>query len=208
LEIPLAQGRVPADLQSAVRTALKAGEHSDRLIASLLTLSRGQGIALAEAGDLAVIVDDVTHSITDRIAATGLTAEQTTEPTTILADATMVTQAVTNLLDNAIRHNIPGGRIWISVQNDGSDAVLTVQNTGPVIDPGTVALLCEPFYRSDASRTSVARLGAGTGVGLGLSIVSSINEAHAGRLEIAARVGGGLLVQWRLPRQAIQPAGS
>ncbi len=208
LEIPLAQGRVPAELEPAMRTALKAGEHSDRLIASLLTLSRGQGIALPETGDLAAIVDDVTTSLTERIAAAGLTIERTTEPTTVLADLTMVTQAVTNLLDNAIRHNIPGGRIWVGVQHDGSDAVLTVQNTGPVVDPDTVDLLCEPFYRSDASRTSVARLGAGTGVGLGLSIVSSINQAHAGRLEISARVGGGIRVQWRLPRQAIQPTGS
>jgi len=137
-----------------------------------------------------------------------LTIERTTEPTTVLADLTMVTQAVTNLLDNAIRHNIPGGRIWVGVEHDDDDAVLTVQNTGPTVDPDTVDLLCEPFYRSDASRTSVARLGAGTGVGLGLSIVSSINQAHAGRLEISARVGGGIRVQWRLPRQAIQPTGS
>ena len=207
LEIPLAQGRVPADLQPAVRTALKAGAHSDRLIDSLLMLSRGQGIGLRESGDLAEIVNEVNDSLTDRIAAAGLTVETTTEPTTILGDLTMVTQAVTNLLDNAIRHNVAGGHIWVDVRREGGSdgrseasggAVLTVENTGPVVDPETVALLCEPFYRGEASRTNVARTAAGTGVGLGLSIVSSINEAHQGRLEIAARDGGGLRVAWRL----------
>ena len=74
-----------------------------------------------------------------------------------------------------------------------------MENTGPVIDPDTVALLCEPFYRAGASRTAASRNGAGTGVGLGLSIVSSINQAHHGDLEITAREGGGLAVRWRLP---------
>ena len=116
----------------------------------------------------------------------------------------MITQAVSNLLDNAIRHNIDGGRIWVSVRAEGSDATLRVENTGEVIDPDTVALLCEPFYRAGASRTAGSRAGAGTGVGLGLSIVSSINQAHHGDLEITAREGGGLAVRWRLPDKSTE----
>ena len=76
LEIPLAQGRVPVDLQPAVRTALRAGEHSDRLIASLLTLSRGQGIAVAGAASIWPRSSTTSaDSLADRIAAAGLTIE-------------------------------------------------------------------------------------------------------------------------------------
>jgi signal transduction histidine kinase len=199
LEIPLAQGRVPIDLQPALRTALKAGEHSDRLITSLLTLARGQGVASCAELDLAVVVGEICGSVAERVANAGVAMEQDLRPSTVLADPTMITQAVTNLLDNAIRHNVDGGRIWVSVRDDGGAAMLLVENTGPVIDPDTVALLCEPFYRAGASRTTASRGGAGTGVGLGLSIVSSINQAHHGDLQIAARDGGGLAVRWRLP---------
>jgi hypothetical protein len=69
-----------------------------------------------------------------------------------------------------------------------------------------VPLLCEPFYRAGASRTAGSRAGAVTGVGLGLSIVSSINQAHDGDLEITAREGGGLAVRWRFARIAKQLA--
>jgi signal transduction histidine kinase len=204
LEIPLAQGRVPTDLQPAVRTALKAGAHSDRLISSLLTLARGQGIESAEEVDLASIVDEVGGALAERAGAAGVVVQQHLQPSLVLGDTTMITQAVSNLLDNAIRHNIDGGRIWVSVRAEGSDATLRVENTGEVIDPDTVALLCEPFYRAGASRTAGSRAGAGTGVGLGLSIVSSINQAHHGDLEITAREGGGLAVRWRLPDKSTE----
>ena len=200
LEIPLAQGRVPIDLQPAMRTALKAGEHSDRLITSLLTLARGQGIASSEELDLASIVVEASGSLAERVASAGLILKQDLRAGTVLGDPTMITQAVANLLDNAIRHNVDGGRIWVSVREQGAAATLLVENTGPVIDPDTVALLCEPFYRAGASRIAPSSGGAGTGVGLGLSIVSSINQAHNGDLQISAREGGGLAVRWRLPR--------
>jgi signal transduction histidine kinase len=116
----------------------------------------------------------------------------------------MIIQAISNLLDNAIRHNVDDGRIWVSVRAEDGDATLLVENTGPVIDPDTVTLLCEPFYRAGASRTAASRSGAGTGVGLGLSIVTSINQAHYGDLEITARDGGGLTVRWRLPGSRVE----
>jgi signal transduction histidine kinase len=207
LEIPLAQGRVPIDLQPAVRTALKAGAHSDRLITSLLTLARGQGVASCDELDLAVVVGETCGSVAERVANAGLAMEQDLRPSTVLGDPTMITQAVTNLLDNAIRHNVDGGRIWVSVRDDGGTVSLLVENTGPVIDPDTVALLCEPFYRAGASRLAASRDGSGTGVGLGLSIVSSINQAHNGDLEITSREGGGLAVRWRLPGPGTIPCG-
>jgi signal transduction histidine kinase len=207
LEIPLAQGRVPIDLQPAVRTALKAGAHSDRLITSLLTLARGQGVASCDELDLAVVAGEICGSMAERVANAGLAMEQDLRPSKVLGDPTMITQAVTNLLDNAIRHNVDGGRIWVSVRDDGGTVRLLVENTGPVIDPDTVALLCEPFYRAGASRLAASRDGSGTGVGLGLSIVSSINQAHNGDLEITSREGGGLVVGWQLPGPGTIPCG-
>ena len=198
LEIPLAQGRVPADLQPAVRTALRAGELSDRLIDSLLTISRGQQVSDDEPVDVAEIVEDVVAAARDRIGAEQLTIELTTATAVAAVDPTMVEQAVANLLDNAIRHNQPGGHIRLSVRHrDGCEVI--VENTGAVVDPDAVALLTEPFYRAEDSRLATRNSPGGTGVGLGLSIVASITLAHRGQLQISPRERGGLRVRWWLP---------
>ena len=231
LEIPLSQGRVPVDLQPAVQTALRAGEQSDRLIASLLTLARRDEIAVAVSVDVAEIADEVIDALAEPLASADLTLDRTLSRTVVVADQTMLVQGVTNLLDNAIRHNIDGGRIWLTVRQSqpgttaihrsaenlsadrssranhiddpAAGVVITVENTGRIIDPGDIDLLTEPFYRGDDSRTAVpaTKTRPGTGVGLGLSIVASINQAHHGRLRITARDGGGLRVEWWIPAE-------
>lgn len=221
LEIPLSQGKVPEHLRPALHTALKAGQQSEVLIAALLTLARGRTTGEFSTTDLADVVTDAVDDLRDRMAAAtdiagdgdgngsdadgdaaggcGIEIRMHTVPAPVTADQVMLVRAVANLLDNAWLHNEKGGRIWVDVHTEQEMAVLAIENTGQLIDDEHVELLAEPFYRSEANRTSVRRADGRTGVGLGLSIVRSIVEAHHGRLEIAGRPDGGLSIRMLLP---------
>jgi len=111
-----------------------------------------------------------------------------------------------NLVENAVRHNIPGG--WIKVRTTVEDGrgVLEVSSSGPVVDPDTVTHLFEPFRQGVRARTQR------TGSGLGLSIVRAVVTAHRGTLTAGAVDGGGLAVRITIPvdlsRAAERPAGT
>ncbi len=100
-----------------------------------------------------------------------------------------------NLLQNAIRHNVPGGWVRPAAGPTGADARLTVANTGPVLVASHVPELFEPFQRV------TNRVGSARGSGLGLSIVRSVVRAHGGTVAAAARDEGGLEVTVTIPRQ-------
>jgi len=99
-----------------------------------------------------------------------------------------------NLVENAIRHNVRGGEVSITIEADHHEATLEVANTGQPIDPEQVADLIEPFKRAGQDRTR-----NGEGVGLGLSIVDAIVAAHRGTMMLVAPDEGGLRVRVRLP---------
>jgi signal transduction histidine kinase len=102
--------------------------------------------------------------------------------------------------DNAVRHNHPGGWIRTQVTRDGPAVRLLVENGGPVLDPGKVTTLAQPFRRLGADRT-----GSATGTGLGLSIADAIATAHGGTLHLHARPGGGLRAVIDLPAVTTGP---
>jgi signal transduction histidine kinase len=108
---------------------------------------------------------------------------------------TLLTRMVANVVDNAVRHNEPGG--WLLVTTEVDDALVTfvVESGGPVIDEDNVRELAQPFRRLGGERT-----GSENGVGLGLSIVSAIARAYGGTLGLRARPEGGLCVTIELPR--------
>ena len=99
-----------------------------------------------------------------------------------------------NLIDNAVRHNHPGGWIRAQITRDGPAVRLLVENGGPLLDPGEVATLTQPFRRLGTDRT-----GSATGTGLGLSIADAIAAAHGGTLSLHARPEGGLQAVIDLP---------
>jgi signal transduction histidine kinase len=102
---------------------------------------------------------------------------------------------VTNLVDNAIRHNVPGGALEAGTAVWAGHAVVSVFGTGPVIPPDQVDRLFQPFHRG-APRD---RTGGHDGLGLGLSIVAAIAEAHGAWLQAHALPGGGLGVRVGFP---------
>ena len=104
-------------------------------------------------------------------------------------------QLSTNLVHNAIVHNLPEqGTVWVTTSAQPKSAVLTVENTGEKLTPQSVATLAEPFLRgTERIRADHA------GVGLGLAIVKSITQAHEGTLALTPRAAGGLRVTVQLP---------
>jgi signal transduction histidine kinase len=143
------------------------------------------------------------------VAARGLSMVVTLAPALMAGDFALSERAVANLIDNALRYNVAGGTVWVTVGADNDRAVLSVANTGPVIAPGEVASLLLPFQRGGTQRTRRTRHGCSPGsddgLGLGLSIVQAIAVAHGADFTTAARPeGGGLAAELAFP--AVHPA--
>lgn len=192
LEIPLEQGAVPADLQANMQRALRATEQSERLITALLALARARtGLEEVEPVELRTLIEDQV----DDLDAQEIEVHTNLRDLTVEGDAVLLARAVRNLLENGIRHNVPGGELWVRCRRERGRAIIEVENTGAQITPATVQLLTEPFYRGDASRTSAGP----DGTGLGLAIVQSIAKTHGGEVRLRARKGGGLIAAIVLP---------
>jgi len=101
---------------------------------------------------------------------------------------------VSNLVDNAIRHNVAGGRVQVSLAASTTEPTLTVANTGPLVAPDQVSRLLQPFQRGDPDRIANPK-----GLGLGLSIVADIAKAHGASLQILPRLEGGLTITVGFP---------
>jgi signal transduction histidine kinase len=191
LEVALADPDANEDtLRAACQQVLAIGEHQEQLIEALLTLSRSQrGLAERHGVDLASITRDVLRTVTRN----GVTIQTELAQATINGDPRLIERLVANLLDNAVHYNVPHGRVTVSTERTGASAVLTVANTGPVIPATEIERLFQPFQRLSRERTSA------NGVGLGLSIVQAIAEAHNATLIARPEPHGGLHVEVAFP---------
>jgi signal transduction histidine kinase len=179
----------PDELVGMGRDIRTAVDQADALINALLTLARNEyGLTVREPVDLAAVVEEVLDSVDtgDRHPHAALGSAATA------GDPVLLERLVTNLVDNAVRYNIPGGTVRLTTSTVAGRAVLTVANTGPHIAPDAVDGLMEPFRRlSDRSDHD--------GFGLGLAIVASIAAVHEGTVSARPRPGGGLQVTVALP---------
>jgi signal transduction histidine kinase len=198
VEVALAEPEQSVDrLRATCERVLAAGEQQERLIEALLTLARSQrGLDRWELVDLAAVVADVLDARRPEAAAQDLQVELAADAAAVpvLGDGRLAERLAANLLDNAIRHNVPGGWISVRVGVVGAQPVLRVANSGPVIPPGEVARLLTPFQRLDGGRGERR-----DGHGLGLSIVSAIAAAHGADLRADPVPGGGLAVLVSFP---------
>jgi signal transduction histidine kinase len=183
-----------AELLGMGRDVRAAVGHAQTLIDALLTLARtDRGHLDREAVDLATVTED---AIDATAAGAGTPRMHTTlAPAPTTGDPILLERLAANLVDNAVRYNVPGGAVWVSTATSAVQAVLTVENTGPVVAGPAVSRLFEPFQRLH-ERTG------DTGFGLGLAIVASIAAAHGGHAIAGARPGGGLVVTVSLPIRA------
>jgi two-component system, OmpR family, sensor histidine kinase VanS len=166
------------------------------LTEALLLLSRAdQRSFTPEHLDLSLIAEEASETLLPLAEERGLTIEASGDPTPTIGSHALLLQLSTNLLHNAIVHNLPEkGTVWVTCGVDSQSAVLTVENTGETLTPQLVSTLAEPFQRGTKRiRTEHA------GVGLGLAIAKSITQAHDGTLTLARRPEGGLRVTVELP---------
>jgi two-component system sensor histidine kinase VanS len=166
------------------------------LTEALLLLSRADRRSFVrEHVDLSFIAEEAVETLLPLAEKRGVTIEVSGDTTRTVGSQALLLQLSTNLVHNAIVHNLPeNGTVWITTGAEPKSVELTVENTGEHVTPAFVATLAEPFQRGTKRvRTDHA------GVGLGLSIVKSITDAHEGILTIAPRPGGGLRVTVQLP---------
>ncbi|WP_433788508.1 sensor histidine kinase [Actinoplanes sp. CA-252034] len=169
---------------------------SERLIAGLLLLAKGErGPDVRTPVDLAAVVTEVIARDRGDVP---VSFPPPPGPVVVPGDEVMLAQLVTNLVQNAVRYNVPGGIVTITLT---PAARLTVVNTGPLIPPDRAGELFEPFRRLDADRTA-----GSASAGLGLSIVAAIARSHGGAAALTPNPDGGLTVRVDLP--AHPPASS
>jgi two-component system sensor histidine kinase VanS len=166
------------------------------LTEALLLLSRAdQRSFTPEHVDLSLIAEEATETLLPLAEKRGLTIETSGDATPTIGSPALLLQMATNLVHNAIVHNLPeNGDVWVTTSVQPKSVVLTVENTGEKLSPPLVSTLDEPFQRgSRRIRADQA------GVGLGLAIVKSITQAHDGTLTLTPRDAGGLRVTVQLP---------
>jgi two-component system, OmpR family, sensor histidine kinase VanS len=170
------------------------------LTEALLLLSRADRRSFTpEHADLSLIAEEVTETLLPLAEQRGATLETSGDATPAIGSPALLLQLTTNLVHNAIVHNLPDqGTVWVTTSARPEGVVLTVENTGEKLTPQLVATLVEPFQRgSKRIRTDHA------GVGLGLAIVKSITQAHDGTLSLTPRPAGGLRATVQLPAKSV-----
>src|SRR5215467_5663311 len=173
------------------------------LTEALLLLSRaGQRSFAREPVDLSLLAEEAAETLLPLAERRGLTIDSSGDPALAGGSYPLLLQMTTNLLHNAIVHNLPEhGTVWIETRTHPEGAVLRVENTGEKLNPNAVATLAEPFLRgTERIRRDQA------GVGLGLAIVQSITQAHDGTLTLVSREEGGLRAIVQLPAMAVETA--
>jgi two-component system sensor histidine kinase VanS len=166
------------------------------LTEALLLLSRADQRSFTRGHvDLSLIAEEAAETLLPLAEKRGLTVETSGDATPTVGSHALLLQMSTNLVHNAIVHNLPRqGTVWVTTGVRPDSAVLTVENTGEKLTPQLVSTLAEPFQRGTKRiRTDHA------GVGLGLAIVKSITQAHDGTLSLTPRSAGGLRVTVQLP---------
>jgi signal transduction histidine kinase len=186
----------PATLREALADCL---EESDRVIAMLNTLmdiseaETGTMALRREATNLADLIEQSVDLYEDLAEQRGLTIESASDDNLVISvDRNRMRQVVANLLDNAVKYTPGGGRITIEARRSGADAVLSVTDTGVGIPADELPRIWDRLYRGDKSRSE-------RGLGLGLSLVKAIVEAHGGRVAVTSSPGHGSRFDLTLP---------
>jgi signal transduction histidine kinase len=182
----------PEMLATVRAELLRNIERAERLIEGLLILAQGErGLDIRSIVDFAAVVNQVIADQQPVAHRNGVTVTAAIDHAAVAGDEVMLTRLAANLIQNAVRHNHPGGHVLVEL---GPDATLVVRNTGPQVPPDRLGELFEPFRRLHRDRTRSAE-----GAGLGLSIVAAIAQAHGGTVRASANDGGGLTVTVALP---------
>ncbi len=185
----------PAELRAMGEAVVEACRRTEALLEGLMALARSQRALVArEPTDLAPGARAAVAAVADEARAVDVRVRLDAGAAPTVGDRRLLDRLVANLVENAVRHNRPGGTVDVTTATRNGHAAVRVVNTGRALPDEAVARLTEPFER--LGRPADAR-----GAGLGLSIVRSVAEAHRGEVRLAARDGGGLDAEVLLPAE-------
>ncbi|MFI1971399.1 two-component sensor histidine kinase [Streptomyces cinnamoneus] len=195
LEVTLSDPGASPELQQLGKTLLATNERSEQLVEGLLLLARSDNeIVDRKPVDLAEVASRALDQTRSEAQTKGVELRGTRQPAVVQGNGVLLERIALNLVQNAVRYNTPDGWVEVTTQTQPGQAVLVVENTGPVVPAYEVDNIFEPFRRLRTERT-----GSDKGVGLGLSIVRSVARAHGGRITAEPREGGGLVMRVVLP---------
>ncbi|WP_242906646.1 sensor histidine kinase [Actinomadura terrae] len=197
LEVALASGKSPPETKVLADVLLGNTARHERLIEGLLLLARSEHELGTRTG---TPLPDVVRSALDQLdVRDDVDVETRLGPAVVDGDPVLLERCAVNLLENALKYNVPAGRIWVRTGTTGNDVFLQVVNTGRPVPSYEVGSIFEPFRRLRADGGARARTGSADGAGLGLSIVRAVVGAHGGTIETVPRAEGGLSITLRLP---------
>jgi len=186
IDVALAKpNRTTQQLEDMAVRVRRSIDRAENMIEALLLLAiSDQGVTSSELLDLSAVAEDALELAAPGITRLGLSVQADLAPAEATGDQQLIERMVWNLVDNAVRHNEPGGWIQITTGRCPGGAVLRITNSGAMVPPDAVPTLAEPFRRIDKQ--------PGDGVGLGLSIAQSVSIAHGAQLDIHSQPEGGL----------------
>ncbi|MFF0578949.1 sensor histidine kinase [Streptosporangium saharense] len=195
LEIALGDPQASEDLKALGRTLLEVNARNERLIEGLLLLARSEReLSVRKPVDVKDVAETAVEQLLPRAKEAGVVVTTELRGAETVGDPVLLERCVSNLVENAIKHNLPdGGRVWVRTGMVEGALVVQVANTGPHVPAYEVNSLFEPFRRLNAERVDSSK-----GAGLGLSIVRAVVRAHGGNVAAVPRDGGGLVVTVRL----------
>ena len=184
--------------RDTARDVLASNAEQESLIEALLALASSEGnLDKREPVDLGTVTREILAAHQAETGRPGLKIEDAVRSAVLDGDPLLIERLAANLIDNAVRHNVADGMMEISTGSENGCAFLSVTNTGPVIPPGEVGRLFQPFHRLSGRGTR-----GGQGHGLGLSIVRAIATAHGAAVTARALPSGGLTIDVTFPRPA------
>jgi signal transduction histidine kinase len=195
-ELALRDGGDPAEARSALAACIDESDHVLHLLEALLDVSAAEAGALTlhrgpvDLGALATRAADLYREVAEQKAIT--LSLDLPKPTPMEGDPVRIGQALSNLVDNALKYTPEGGRVRIATGVEGREVTLTVTDSGPGVPPVERESVWRRLYRGDASRSQ-------RGLGLGLTLVRAVAEAHRGSALVRDAKGGGAEFQLRFP---------
>lgn len=191
------------ELRTVAQRVLETNSGNIETVGALLDLADiDRRPLVAHKVNLDRLIRQAVAAVVDEAAARNISvAIESAGASDVFGDEVLLRQAITNLVRNAVRHNVANGDLLLSVEETACGVRVRVENTGPELSVERAAELTEPFTRG-AGRTASAAESV-RGHGLGLAIVSSVVDAHHGTLWLAPREGGGLVVELVLPSTSI-----
>jgi signal transduction histidine kinase len=196
LEVQLSDPGAPPELVQLGNTLLATNERSEQLVEGLLLLARSENeIVDRKPVDLAEVAAQAIEQARTEAQAKGVELRGVRPPVYVPGNGVLLERVALNLVQNAVRYNVArDGWVRIDTEVGPGQAVLVVENTGPLVPAYEIDNMFEPFRRLRTERT-----GSDKGVGLGLSIVRSVARAHGGGVVAEPRESGGLLVRVTIP---------